>query len=153
MNLDEERWPPRGMRVGGLFQWATGNAFSVVGVDLGRRQDHTGIAVVEERRVKTGWDAANWRDTFEIETTVRYLERMPLGTSFTSVVSRVKTVTDSLNDEPPAAVVVDATGLGAPVVEMMKLAELRCQVAPVTITSGDQVTVEDGAFVNLICPF
>ena len=127
-----------------MFQWATGNAFSVVGVDLGRRQDHAGIAVIEERRVKTGWDAANWRDTFEIETTVRYLERMPLGTSFTSVVSRVKTVTDSLKDEPPAAVVVDATGLGAPVVEMMKLAELRCQVAPVTITSGDQVTMEDG---------
>ena len=112
----KEKEPPRGMQVGGMFRWATGNARSVVGVDIGRRQDPSAIAVVEERRVITGWDAAKWTDVFEIETAVRYVERVPLGTSFTTVVERIKAVTEMLGETPPVAVVMDATGLGDAVV-------------------------------------
>jgi hypothetical protein len=91
----------------------------------GRRQDHTAIAVVEERRVKTGWDAANWMERFEIQTAVRHVERLPLGTPFTRVV-------------------MDATGVGDAVVEMLERAGVGCALTPVTITSGDEVTELDG---------
>lgn len=64
------------------------------------------IAVVEERRVKTGWDAAHWTDRFEIQTSVRHVERLPLGTSFTRVVNRIKTVTEALKEAPPIRRVV-----------------------------------------------
>ena len=36
------------------------------------------------------------------------------------------------------AVVVDATGVGAPVVEMLRGARLGCEICAVTITSGDR---------------
>ena len=136
--------PPRGMQVGGMFEWATGNARSVLGVDIGRRRDPSAIAVVEERRVKTGWDAANWAEVFGIKTVVRYVERMPLGTSYTKVVERIKTVKEMLVETPPIAVVMDATGVGDAVVEMAHRAEIGCRLAPVTITSGDEVTESDG---------
>ena len=127
-----------------MFGWATRNACSVVRVDIGRRQDPSAIAVVEERRVITGWDAAKWTDVFEIETAVRYVERVPLGTSFTKVVERIKAVTEMLGETPPVAVVMDATGVGDAVVEMVERAGIGCKLAPVTITSGDEVTVSDG---------
>ena len=136
MNMNEEKSPPRAMQVGGLLGWSTGNAWSVVGVDIGRRRDHSAIAVVEERRVKTGWDAANWMDRFEIQTAVRHVERLPLGTSFTRVVNRIKTVTEALEEAPPIAVVMDATGVGDAVVEMLERAGIGCALTPVTITSG-----------------
>jgi len=102
----------------------------------GRRQDHTAIAVVEERRVKTGWDAANWMERFEIQTAVRHVERLPLGTSFTRVVNRIKTVTEALKEAPPITVVMDATRVGDAVVEMLERAGIGCALTPVTITSG-----------------
>jgi len=144
MNMNEEKSPPRAMQVGGLFEWATGNARTALGVDIGRRLDHAAIAVVEERRVKSGWDAAAWRDLFEIQTAVRHVERLPLGTSFTSVVNRIKTVTEALREAPPMAVVMDATGVGDAVVEMVARAEIGCRLVPVTITSGGEVTESDG---------
>ena len=116
----------------------------MVGVDIGRRQDHTAIAVLEERRLKTGWDGANWTDIFEIQMSVRHVERLPLGTSFTRVVERIKTVTEALKESPPIAVVMDATGVGGAVVEMLDRAGLGCELAPVTITGGDEVTESDG---------
>ena len=118
-----------------MVGWSTGNAWSAVGVDIGRRRDHTAIAVVEERRVKTGWDAANWMERFEIQTAVRHVERLPLGTPFTMVVHRIKTVTEALKD---------ATGVGDAVVEMLERAGIGCALAPVTITSGDEVKELDG---------
>ena len=128
--------PPRGMQVGGMFGWPTGNAQSVLGVDIGRRLDHSAIAVVEERKVKTGWDPANWAEVFEIKTAVRHVEREPLETSFTRVVERIKEVLEMLRETPPIAVVMDATGVGDAVVEMAQRAELGCLLVPVTITSG-----------------
>jgi hypothetical protein len=132
------------MQVGGLFEWATGSARSALGVDLGRLPDPSAIAVVEERRVKTGWDAVNWRHEFEIQTSVPYLELVPLGTPFARVVERIKAVTEMLAELPPMAVVMDATGVGDAVVEMVERADLGCRVTPVTITSGDEVRESEG---------
>jgi hypothetical protein len=69
---------------------------------------------------------------------VRYLQRIPLGTSYTRVVQRVGEVVRHRLLEGRSRVVVDATGVGAPVVDLLKAARLECPVTAVTITAGDR---------------
>ena len=95
----------------------------VVGLDLGQAQDYTALAVVE--RTEGG------------ERHVRHLERFPLGTTYPAIVERVAAL---LSREPlagDAELVVDATGVGAPVVDLLRDAGLR--PVAVTITGGEKV--------------
>jgi phage FluMu gp28-like protein len=96
-----------------------------LGVDLGQRQDHTAMALVER---------------WEEKLLVRYVERAPLGMPFSAVVERMRTITSDRTLSGRTIAVVDATGLGAPVVEQMRSARLPCQLAAVTITGGGTET-------------
>ena len=97
----------------------------IVGLDLGQAQDFTALAVVE----CVGEDYH-----------VRHLERLRLGTPYPAIVEHVFGL---LAREPlrgNSALVVDATGVGAPVVDLLRKAGLR--PIAVSITSGDKVTHE-----------
>jgi len=96
-----------------------------VGVDLGQRRDHSAIAVVEQ------WQKSKQR-------LVRSVTRVPLGTPYPDVVERVRRTVQHAELAGQCAVVVDATGVGAPVVEMMHRAGLGCGLWAVTMTSGEQ---------------
>ncbi|HWF10460.1 MAG TPA: hypothetical protein VG297_18460 [Bryobacteraceae bacterium] len=93
-----------------------------VGIDLGKWRDHSAIAIVEKVNGKL---------------LVRHLERLALGTPYTRVVERVREIVGELGD---CIVVVDGTGVGEPVVEALRRAGLGCEVAAVTITSGERET-------------
>lgn len=71
---------------------------------------------------------------------VRHLERFPLGTAYPTIVRRVR----QLMQAPPlvdrAQLVVDATGVGKPVVDL--LTEAGLEPISVTITGGDSTTHE-----------
>jgi hypothetical protein len=69
---------------------------------------------------------------------IRYLQRIPLGTSYTRVVDRVREIVRHPLLEGRGRVVADATGVGAPVVDLLKAARLECPLTAVTITSGDR---------------
>jgi hypothetical protein len=103
----------------------------LVGLDLGQRRDHSAIAVVERER--TGWMYSGPRTLC-----IRYLQRIPLGTSYTKVVERVGEVVRRPQLAGRCRVVVDATGVGGPVVDLLKSARLDCPLTAVTITSGDR---------------
>jgi len=96
-----------------------------VGVDLGQRRDHSAIAVVERRHGG-------------VERLVRSVVRVPLGTPYPLVVERVRDTVQHDALWGQCALVVDATGVGAPVVEMLRAAQLGCELCAVTITGGDQ---------------
>lgn len=104
-----------------------------IGLDLGQKQDFSAIAVVQrvERRL------AFLSPEFE-HLQVRYLERLPLGTPYTKVVSRIVQMMRHPDLAPSARLVVDATGVGAPVVELLRKANPGFRVTAVTITSGEQ---------------
>jgi hypothetical protein len=109
-----------------------------VGLDLGRRRDFSAVAVVEREEERVVYSAARFRSM-----RVRHLERLPLGTSYVRVVSRVSEIMQHpALAQPPSGqgsrLVVDATGVGAPVVEMLRAARPACRVTAVTITSGDR---------------
>jgi hypothetical protein len=116
-----------------------------VGVDLGQKQDHSAIAVVE-REVITGTrrNPATWELDRRTVYTVRYLERMPLGTSYLDVAAHVARLTRDIRMTNPCELVVDATGVGAPVVDVLRRAKTGCSLYPVTITAGEheQCTAE-----------
>jgi hypothetical protein len=121
-------------------------AYYAIGVDLGQRQDHSAIAVVEHRRVLTGeWNRVTWERETKVTRSVRHLERVPLGTSYEEVAERVGRLARSPELAKRCAVVMDATGVGAPVVEMVRKARPGCELVPVVITAGEAETYS-GAF-------
>jgi hypothetical protein len=106
-----------------------------VGVDLGQKQDHTAIALVErlDRHVTAGM--RSWR---EMRLGVRDMQRVPLGTAYPQVVERVREMVNDPELRGQCCVVVDGTGVGAPVVDMLRAARLGCEICEVTITSGER---------------
>jgi hypothetical protein len=106
-----------------------------VGLDLGQRQDHSAIAVVErmQRGAKT------------VLYAVRGVQRVALGTPYPQVVEQVRTILGGDELSGRSRLVVDATGVGAPVVDALRaaLAGLRSgtpEITAVTITSGEKAT-------------
>jgi hypothetical protein len=100
-----------------------------LGIDLGKRQDHTAIAVVE--RSGRGLQ-------------LRYAERVPLGTSYPHVVERVRYMVSHQNLRGRCVMAVDATGVGEPVVDMLRSGQLGCEVIAVNITGGERRKAADG---------
>jgi len=98
----------------------------VVGVDLGQTADYTAITILEERE-------NNFYD-------VRYLERLR-NTPYPSIVRRLDHLVKKLPEKPSMA--VDATGVGRPVIDMIRDANLPASVYAITLTGGDAV-VRDG---------
>src|SRR5439155_9551667 len=103
-----------------------------LGLDLGQAADYTAIAVLE--RTPSPEERRPQRPDYAL----RYLERPPLGTTYPDIVVRV---VELVNTEPlrhRSALVVDQTGVGRPVVDLLIAAGLR--PIAVTITGGDTVT-------------
>jgi terminase large subunit-like protein len=107
----------------------------VIGVDLGQRVDPTAIAVAEwERRER------------ERHALIRHLERLPLGTSYPHVVTRLRSVVAGVVDRTQRRplVYVDATGVGMPVVDLLREARLGADLRACFFTFGDHRTVANG---------
>ena len=118
----------------------------VIGLDLGQKQDPSALALIE--RTKTWYDARNAYTMEALNQEVQQLvhaERLPLGTPYTEVVARVRRVVQAVPAGQRVALVVDATGVGGPVVDLLRRERLgAARLVPVTITSGEKVLEEDG---------
>jgi hypothetical protein len=102
------------------------------GLDLGQKRDHTAVVVVERidhRRAFVG-------TAFE-KLVVRYAERMPLGMPYPAIVARVREIVRCNDLLGKCVLSVDATGVGAPVVDMLRAAQLGCSMSAYVITGGD----------------
>jgi hypothetical protein len=69
---------------------------------------------------------------------VVYLERLPLGTRYFEVARRVRELMGRTAGARRCEVVADATGVGLPVVEILRTAGIAATIVPVTITSGGE---------------
>ena len=104
-----------------------------LGIDLGQRRDHSAIAVLER------WDSGRaFLSTTVHCLEVRYLERVPLGTPYTDVAERVRKLVQHESLRGQVAVAVDATGVGAPVMDLLRAARLGCDLTAVSITGGER---------------
>jgi hypothetical protein len=104
-----------------------------IGVDIGQKRDPTALCVAEtELRQVEGRS--------ETHFLVRHLERLPLGTRYPRVAERVAEMTAQVRTrtrENPT-IYVDATGVGQPVVDLLRERVQSGVVVPVTFTAGDR---------------
>ena len=135
----------------------------ILGVDLAQSQDYTALTILERTSYDTGKAVKGipnptvWRNgrliaggghqmhpIYEHHYQAQYLERLPIGTSYPQQVARIKQLHNELQKTTGTrpSLVADATGVGKPVVDMLRAAELR--PASVTITGGDTVS-SDGS--------
>ena len=103
----------------------SGDPFFVAGLDLGQAADYTAIAILE---VVDGNPAAYH---------CRHLQRYPLGTPYPEIVGNVRTLLDDPTLRGRCLVVADATGVGAPVVDLLFAVGVPC--VAVNIHGGDTV--------------
>jgi hypothetical protein len=109
-----------------------------LGLDVGQRVDPSALAVVEaQERPRPDRDP-------ETHHLVRHLERLPLGTPYPRVAERVAAVAAQVahrTGEPPM-LYVDATGVGTPLVDVLRAAEVQARIVAVYFTHGDRRTDE-----------
>jgi hypothetical protein len=117
------------------------------GLDLGQSQDHTAVVLVERM---TTWqqdrDAATLDRVADTTYNVRHLERTKLGTPYQAVVERVRGIVEMPQLDGRITLVVDATGVGGPVVDLLRVAVKKAPIVPVVITGGDRPAYQDGRY-------
>lgn len=110
-----------------------------IGLDLGQSSDPTALIIVASNE-PDGITPASYA--------VRHIERAPLGTRYPAIVTHVAATINALTDREPDAkitLVVDHTGVGRPVADMLVLAALPCDLILVTITGGNAVTADEAS--------
>lgn len=102
-----------------------------IGLDLGQLQDYSALAIVEKLEQTARDDPACKERVYH----VRHIERFRLGTLYRDIVAQVGE--EMLLLPGRSQLVVDATGVGQGVIDLLEQAHL----APiaVTITAGDAV--------------
>jgi len=114
-----------------------GQALYVLGLDLGQARDYTAISIA--RRTEQ-----NGKGHYALQ----HLERCALGTPYPAIVQRITGLDRKIREGPywgDCRVVVDATGVGRPVVDLLE--DVRgLDVYPVTITGGDEVNRDGNWF-------
>lgn len=116
----------------------------IAGLDLGQAQDYTALAVLEQT---TTPDPEDYHRRVRCYA-VRQLKRFPLGTSYTAVCARLVEMFQNpvLKN---STLVVDQTGVGRPVVDMLKRSKIEAHIRPVTITAGQASAPADGGGWNV----
>jgi hypothetical protein len=123
-----------------------GLGWCFVGVDLGQAKDFTAVAILERAELVRGWDPVTYACRKHVELRLRYLERLPLGTPYPRVAERVVKVTRSAEMAGRCSLVVDATGVGRPVVDLLKRERPGCTLMPVNITGGASESKNGGYY-------
>ena len=107
-----------------------------VAVDLGQSHDFTAISVVERVEWAGEWNQVVFGRKKILGMELRYLERIPLGTEYPDVVEQVADVVRWSELDGCCELLVDATGVGRPVIDMLRRSRLNCTLTPVVITGG-----------------
>jgi hypothetical protein len=99
----------------------------VLGADIGQAHDYTALVLLEH---------------VGDELHVRYIKRLNLGTSYPDQVARIAQLAASPELGQDVVVVVDGTGVGRAVVDILKLAlkPLDVPLVSITITGGTTMT-------------
>ena len=102
-----------------------------ISADLGQAQDYTAISIIE--RICKGSGVLN-----EVTYNLRHIERPPRGTEYPQIVDRLIAIFESPTmADYEKAVVIDLTGLGRPVFDMMRAAGFRYSLNAISITGGN----------------
>jgi hypothetical protein len=109
-----------------------------LGLDLGQARDHTALALVE-------WtpDPTTGLHAYAL----RHLERVPLGTGYPQVVAHVAGLMASVALKDSTQLVVDATGVGRPVIDLLRQAGLTPRA--VVVHGGNETTIDQNGYTRV----
>ena len=134
-----------------MFNHALENHLFIISVDLGKVNDYTAITITERimwreksKYVNRIWNARNENPrNFKREFHLRHIERLPLGTSYPDIVERIREIYNSpqLADKNKA-IVIDITGVGQPVWDMLIAAKIMPLINGIYLTGGINSTHE-----------
>lgn len=119
-----------------------------LGVDFGSQQDYTALALVRRMPVlkqKQNPAGIISAETTKIEYQLLYLERMELGTPYTQIVDHVAQIIRDEEVRGEITVIADATGVGLPVIQMMRERGIQPLVA-IGIHGGNQINEKQGGY-------
>ena len=106
-----------------------------IGVDLGQTRDYTAIVIIEHAPdTFQERDPVTFAHLTRVRAGLRHAERIPLDTPYPDVVFRVSNIAQSANLNGPITLLVDSTGLGAPVVDHLRRSKLNCKLDPIVFT-------------------
>jgi hypothetical protein len=110
-----------------------------LGLDLGKAKDYTALVILERHG-----------EAEEAIFHARHLERFPLGTPYPKIVADVAAMlhkpplSDAARPAERPRLAVDETGVGSPVVDLFRQADLAGRLYPVHITGGATVNHANG---------
>lgn len=134
-----------------------------LGLDFGQAADYTALCILQPVEIPTGFYHPGGQPKTRAECHVRHLERFPLRTPYPDIVDSVARRVEALEKiaQPGGAVTIgelggtrmqvigsdycicaDATGVGKPVIDLLRRAQLN--TISITITGGQKVTREAG---------
>jgi hypothetical protein len=127
-----------------------------LGLDLGQAKDFSALAIIEAVRIATTTkktdEEVNCTNTKDEITQLNciHLQRWQLRTSYPAIVADVVRMINGLDPERTSGgktvLAVDATGVGAPVVDLFKREKINAELVPIQIVGGANVSEENGMF-------
>jgi hypothetical protein len=114
-----------------------------LGIDLGQSRDHTAVAAVAREQRNLGADPATYEPVVETAYSITGIRRLPLGLSYPAIISEIQQIRAKIPGR--AEMVVDATGVGAPVIDLLRERQ-ETAVVPVIFTAGGVERYERGAW-------
>lgn len=112
-----------------------------LGLDLGLRRNPSALALIEEVTRATGeFDHVYRVPKIETVLILRDVRPIALQTPYAELPHLLERYLGRLPQGFPVRLAVDATGVGAPVVELFRLAGLPADLKPIVITGGESVS-------------
>jgi len=109
----------------------------ILGLDLGQARDFTALTVIQKS------DNTEETKAYDLIS----LKRYPLGTSYPKIVENVNEIMNREELKEKSSLVADATGVGRPVIDLLKTKDLR--PVGITITGGTEVSVDSNGYYKV----
>ncbi len=111
----------------------------ILGLDLGMMNDYSALSMLEQVETLEHADfSKRIGEHYEVKYHLVHLQRFELGTQYPEIVSRVKEMLENPEIKRNNHLILDATGLGTPILQMFRAVGLR--PIGVTLTAGAEVT-------------
>lgn len=111
-----------------------------LGLDLGQAADFTALCAMEVSTEQAGEDSQGV-PVFDKFYDVRHLQRFDIGTAYPEIVRKMVKMCETPQLKGNYRLIPDATGVGRPVVDLLR--EARLSIVPVSITFGSHANFNE----------
>ena len=116
-----------------------------VGFDLGQRSSPSAMVVIERLEITTTVrDPVTFAFVKENHFQLKKIERFPLHMTYDDTARKLKNLIETLGYKRDVTLLVDATGVGQPFLDILRKHALGVHMMAIAITSGGRLTFSSG---------